>query len=88
MKQKISKKCILNLCTSLIMIATFLLFSFRVVFGAEASTQKELQILFTHDLHSHLNEYKTFKNGETQMIGGFARIKTIIDEAKQQNPSI
>ena len=87
MKQKISKKCILNLCTSLIMIATFLLFSFRVVFATEESTQKELQILFTHDLHSHLNEYKTFKNGETQMIGGFARIKTIIDDVKQQNPN-
>lgn len=46
----------------------------------------EVNILFTHDTHSHLDSFVTVENGEASQIGGFARIKTLIDEAKERDP--
>ena len=43
---------------------------------------KEVQILFTHDMHSHLDSYKAVKNGEQVVIGGFAKLKTMVDEKR------
>ena len=48
--------------------------------------QKHLDILFTHDLHSHLNSFSTVVDEKQEMIGGFARIKTLIDEQKEKDP--
>ncbi|MCM1189211.1 MAG: bifunctional metallophosphatase/5'-nucleotidase [bacterium] len=45
-----------------------------------------LDILFTHDTHSHLDSFITVENGESATVGGFARIKTLINEAKDKNP--
>lgn len=47
---------------------------------------KEVDIIFTHDTHSHLNSFSTIFEGEETEIGGFARIKTLIDEQKKKNP--
>ena len=47
---------------------------------------KHLDVLFTHDTHSHLNSYSTIVNGKQKEVGGFARIKTLIDEKKKENP--
>lgn len=55
---------------------------------AEANTQytgKEMDILFLHDTHSHLDSFLTVQNGEGTETGGFARIKTLINEAKGEN---
>ena len=41
---------------------------------------KHLDILFTHDLHSHLNSFQTIVDGTQQETGGFARLKTLINE--------
>lgn len=49
---------------------------------------KHLDVLFTHDTHSHLNSYSTIVNGKQKEVGGFARIKTLIDEKKKENPDI
>ena len=35
--------------------------------------QKHLDILFTHDLHSHLNSFQTIVDGTQQETGGFER---------------
>ena len=35
---------------------------------------KHLDILFTHDLHSHLNSFQTIVDGTQQETGGFARL--------------
>lgn len=43
----------------------------------------EVAILFTHDLHSHLDEFKTKKG----TVGGFARLKTVLDEKRAENPA-
>lgn len=47
---------------------------------------KTVEILATHDLHSHLDSFPVNNNGEREMVGGFARIKTLIDQQKVENP--
>ena len=55
------------------------------VFG-KTTQEKEVEIIFTHDLHSHLDSFQTNVDGEKETVGGFARIATIINETKQKNP--
>ena len=42
--------------------------------------------MFTHDLHSHLNSFTTVTEEGTTEVGGFARMKTLIDGQKEKNP--
>lgn len=53
-------------------------------FAAEEA--KHVDVMFLHDTHSHLNAFATVENGESQVLGGFARIKTLINEQKEKNP--
>ena len=49
-----------------------------------ASAQdKEITVLFTHDLHSHLLPVQDEKGNE---FGGYARLMTVINEQKQKHP--
>ncbi len=50
---------------------------------AAATAPREVTIVFTHDLHSHLNSFMANVNGKEQEVGGFARLKTFIDETKK-----
>lgn len=55
-----------------------------VLVPAAAETQdRQVTILFTHDLHSHLLPASDGQGGE---YGGYARLKTAIDQQKQRNP--
>ena len=47
---------------------------------------KSLDVLFLHDTHSHLNEFATVSDGESKIMGGFAKIKTLINEKRAENP--
>lgn len=47
---------------------------------------QQVDIIFTHDLHSHLNSFNTVVNGESMEVGGFSHIKTILDEKLAENP--
>lgn len=49
-------------------------------------TARQIDILFLHDTHSHLNSFITSENGQAVTLGGFARIKTLINQAKENNP--
>ena len=51
-----------------------------------AEKSKQLDVLFTHDTHSHLNSFSTIVDGEQKEVGGFAKLKTLIDERKKENP--
>lgn len=51
-----------------------------------AKNTKQLDIMFLHDTHSHLNEFFTVEDGCSQKMGGFAKIKTLINEQKEENP--
>ena len=68
-----------------------------VVAGEADKTQNPdaVTILFTHDIHSRLDEYKVQgteasdgnNTEETAFAGGFARLKTKIDERRGENPA-
>jgi 2',3'-cyclic-nucleotide 2'-phosphodiesterase (5'-nucleotidase family) len=52
-----------------------------------ADKADELTILFTHDMHSHFDSDTITKDGLITQKGGFAKVKTIIDDVKSQNPN-
>lgn len=56
--------------------------------SATASTAagKQVDVLFLHDTHSHLDSFLTMEDEEVELAGGFAHIKTLINEAKAGNP--
>ena len=58
---------------------------FAVSAGAEEPVTS-VDIMFLHDTHSHLNEFATVEDGQSQILGGFAKIKTLINEQKEKNP--
>lgn len=49
------------------------------------SQAKQVDVIFTHDTHSHLNSFRAIVDGEEKEVGGFAKIKTIIDSQKAKN---
>lgn len=68
---------------------------FAVLFFATSASQttvsaetekKSMDVMFLHDLHSHMEEFASVENGETVYLGGITRIKTLLDEKKAQNP--
>ena len=72
-------------------LAAVLLLSGIISFAAEAApapsyTGKEMDVLFLHDTHSPLESFVTMQNGDTATVGGFPQIKTLINEAKSNNP--
>ena len=71
--------------TSLMICAMLLagIFSGQVFAATEP---KSVDVMFLHDTHSHLNEFATVEGGESQILGGFAKIKTLINEQKTENP--
>ena len=52
-----------------------------------AETPKQLDVIFMHDTHSHLNSFTTVTESGTEEVGGFSRMKTIIDAQKKENPN-
>ena len=50
------------------------------VSAEEKAKAASVDVLFVHDTHSHLNEFATIENGESQVLGGFAKLKTLINE--------
>ncbi len=46
---------------------------------------KIVEVMFLHDTHSHLNAFSTVEDGKSQVLGGFAKIKTLIDAQKEEN---
>ena len=66
-------------------IAAVLIVMLGLSVSAKEDT-KELDVLFVHDTHSHLTEFATVEDGESQIMGGFAKIKTLINEKLAENP--
>ena len=74
-----------KLLTSLMICALL----FAGLFSGQVSAEKEaksVDVMFLHDTYSHLNEFATVEDGESQVLGGFAKIKTLINEQKAENP--
>lgn len=54
---------------------------------AEAAP-KTVDVMFTHDTHSHLNQFETVDGGEAKLLGGFSRIMTLIQQKRSENPDM
>lgn len=67
-----------------------LLLSAIIALAADAAapsyTGRELNLLFLHDTHSHLESFVTIQDGQAAAVGGFPQIKTLIGEAKAKEP--
>ena len=67
------------LCLALLLITS----------SVQANSQgKQVEIIFTHDLHSYLEEYATFLNGEIEKVGGLPRLQTIIAEKRAKSENV
>lgn len=71
-------------------VAVLLLFSVLLgipaAYGQAPETGKTLDILFSHDTHSHLNAFTTVVEDEETDIGGFARANTLIKAQRAKDP--
>lgn len=47
---------------------------------------KTLDLLFMHDMHSHLNSFTTMENGEAVQVGGLSRMMTLAKQQFAANP--
>ena len=57
-----------------------------ILSAAALEPEKKLDVLFIHDTHSHLNSFPTVEDEEEVILGGYARISTLIEEKKKENP--
>lgn len=69
---------------SIIAIAVFL--TGTMICANATAEKKQVDVMFLHDTHSHLNEFATVEEGQSQILGGFAKIKTLINQQKSKNP--
>ena len=47
---------------------------------------RSVDILFVHDTHSHLDTFATVEGTTSVQMGGFSRLKTLINQQKAKNP--
>lgn len=73
---------------TVLLLAFFIVSSLGTVNINAETTGKNIDIMFTHDLHSRLNSFFTSNNGEKVEVGGLARIKTLINEKKNQGSNL
>lgn len=76
-------------CTALALASVLLLAAVPCawpVCAQEAAPDTAVDIVFTHDTHSHLNTFTTMVDGLETELGGFARMNTLIEAQRAQNP--
>ena len=81
-KSMILRKSILSVVLTIAMLMPLA----QAVTVKAADDTKQIDVLFTHDTHSHLDSFSTIVNGEQKEVGGFAKIKTFINEKKKEDP--
>lgn len=57
-------------------------------FAKESKESKEVKVVFTHDLHSHLEPFYLEEDGEEQQVGGFARIMTYLAKQRREDENL
>lgn len=76
-------------CTALALAGVLLLAAIPCawpVCAQDAAPGTAVDIVFTHDTHSHLNTFTTMVDGLETELGGFARMNTLIEAQRAQNP--
>ena len=51
-----------------------------------AGENKEFDLLFVHDVHSHLNTFTSSENGKNAQVGGLSRMMGLVREQMGKNP--
>ena len=46
----------------------------------------EVSVIFTHDMHSHMDADRVSKHGKVVEVGGFGKLKTAMDQVKANYP--
>lgn len=49
---------------------------------------KTMTILFTHDMHDHMLPFNIEQGGKTLQLGGYGRLKTLIDQERKKSPDL
>ena len=53
---------------------------------ASVASKNQVSVMFTHDMHSHMDSKEMVIDGKQQDVGGFARIKTVKDQLEKVYP--
>lgn len=80
----------MNKKSKVFMLAWVLILCISLLPGMTVNAEtesKSMDILFLHDLHSHLENFASVENGETVYLGGMPQMKTVINQKKAQNPN-
>ena len=72
--------------TAAVLLLFSVLLGIPAAYGQAPETGKTLDILFSHDTHSHLNTFTTVVEDEETDIGGFARANTLIKAQRAKDP--
>ena len=72
--------------TAAVLMLFSVLLGIPAAYGQAPETGKTLDILFSHDTHSHLNTFTTVVEDEETDIGGFARANTLIKAQRAKDP--
>lgn len=72
--------------TAAVLLLFSVLLGIPAAYGQAPETGKTLDILFSHDTHSHLNTFTTVVEDEEAEIGGFARANTLIKAQRAKDP--
>ncbi len=78
---KVRKK----LLAAVLTLATVVAIAFPSLASA-SEEPKKLDILFMHDMHSHLNSFTVMKNGKAVQVGGLSRMMTLAKQQFAANP--
>lgn len=78
-------KNVRQIIVALIMVLFLCLGEYATV-AATSKSEKAIEIVFLHDLHSYLENFATVEDGENKYLGGIPQIKTLIEQQRAKNP--
>lgn len=61
---------------------------FNTISFAEGNNEDVLNIIFTHDLHDHIEDFNTLENNEIINIGGYERLNNKIKKEREKDQEI
>ncbi|HPF43999.1 MAG TPA: bifunctional UDP-sugar hydrolase/5'-nucleotidase [Syntrophomonadaceae bacterium] len=78
-----------KLMRSLMVVVFIFLATMTFAFPAVAADKEDyITIIFTHDLHDHILPFTLDKGGTINEYGGFALIKSAVDEERETDPEL
>ena len=79
-------KSISNKIKSIILILAVVVLATTLNVEIVKADSNKVDIMFTSDLHSNISNYDEIVDGRQINVGGFARLKTLIDKKMKENP--